>query len=163
NIEHRTSKLPNLVGRRGEVERLDDAVAFEDAGGGLAFGVTGGQDHVAEGIALDVFDDVKAVAGLFEGTAKFGQVVVGIAIHFFAFAPDLHFDVVASPFMADGEIFEHEMAELGVVVVALDVEVEAVYLEDDVVGLEDLFAAIRAGRDVDDDDSARFAGELEPI
>ncbi len=60
--------------------RLVDAIAAKNARGGCLFGLAGGEDDPAQGIALDELNNVESVHRLFQGLTEIGQLADALAV-----------------------------------------------------------------------------------
>src|SRR5581483_3965835 len=78
-----------------------------------------------------------------------------------SFSPNRHFNLVASPFVSGGKILQHQISVLGIDVVALNVQVKAVDVQNDILRMDYLRSPVGSRGDGADNGTAGFAGELE--
>src|SRR5207247_11325109 len=79
----------------------------------------------------------------------------------FDIAPRFQVEGVTGPFAPRCQILQHQMSELGICVIALNIDVETVDAQDDVVLLQNWFCAVWFIRHINDQHPARLALELQ--
>jgi hypothetical protein len=75
----------------------------------------------------------------------------------------LQFYLFASPFAACGQVLQHQVAKLRIGVVALDVDIESIDLQNNIAPFEDGGSAARPLRNIDHQDAARLPFQSQKV